>query len=423
MIKYFLILLIYFPLNAQLRLQDCYNEAITKCPLARNIALNYKSSNLTISNLDKVYYPEISLSGQLQWQNEVTKINLPLNIPGFKMPEISKDQYKLVLNVNQLVWDGGMSSALKSLESTGSELENQNLKVELYKLKQRINEAFFGIVLIKSKLRILDISKIELEQKLKILNFRIESGLILGSNADILKAEILKLDQNIEELSSGIETAYQAIELLIERKLNRNDSLIFPEIDIKAAINERLRSLRPEYELFKLSHNNLELNNDRINAKNLPKFSAYAQAGYGKPGLNFLDPDFKPLFLIGLRGNWNIYDWGIANHEHEIIKIKQELLLNQEESFTKNLEISLTKYKSDLSKLESLIQKDKEIVNLRKNIASTAYFQLENGIITATDYLSEFNSNSTAEIIAESRKVELSFAKISILTVLNYDFK
>jgi len=400
-----------------LQLSDCWESAKNNYPSRHQLDYYSKITRLKVDNLNAAYYPELSLLGQAQYQSDVTKVELNIQSPLFKIPQVPvppKDQYKVGISLNQIIWDGGVISAQKDIENIQGAVSLQNVEVELYSLKQRVNEAYFGILTLQQRMKSLEVSKSDLSEKLKTIRVRVGSGNVLQSNADILEAELLKLNQSTEELKSAKTTLLQTLGELLDRKLGNDITLDVPTVG-KDVLNTDL-SNRPEYKSFSLLKSQVEETQNLVDSKYMPKFSLYAQGMYAKPGLNMFDPDWAPYYIAGVQAKWNIWNWGSNSRENEILSVQKDIIASQEETFTKNLNIVVAKYQNDIERIQKLMEADNQIIILRKRITQVAETQMDNGTITATEYLTEFNAHYLAILNFELHKLELLQAKVNYLT-------
>ncbi|MBM2815895.1 MAG: hypothetical protein HW421_2657 [Ignavibacteria bacterium] len=414
-VKIFILIFFLLSTKAQSRLtlEECYQNAKNNYPLSKNFEKYNKLSNLKLRNLNHQYYPGMSLFGLVQYQSNVTKLPFKIPIPGITIPDIAKDQYKIGINVNQIIWDGGLTSTSIELERNSNILENQNNEIELFKLKQKINDAYFSILLLNKKAELLKIATSDLEAQLKLFNSRIENGVMLPSAATMLKAELLKISQSMDEIKSLMQTSLDALSILIGREIKDTEEISIPSLE-KNNFDINLRK-RPEYRSFDLTKSNLSIMRNLTDAKYTPKFSTFMQAAYGRPGLDMFNPDFQGFYIIGVRTSWNLWNWNVGANEKEILALRSEILDNQEKTFTINLNSVAKKYKNDIEKLGKMLAKDKEIIRLRSEILEQVKSQLDNGIITTTEYLLEFDAITNAKLNAESRQIELLKTKFDYM--------
>lgn len=421
--RYFIIFWGFLSINfilaqEQINLYDCYKLAIDNYPQKQQIPLQKSISDIKIRNYYNGYLPEIQLFGQAQYQSDATKI--AVSLPAFpdlklKLPEMSLDQYKIGVNINQVIWDGGIIANQEDLEISQILIDSTKIEVDLYNIKQRVNDLFFGILIINKKIDICNNAINDLNNKYNNINSKVNNGVILQSNADILRAEIIKLEQTYLELKSNKTSFFDMLSILLNKKIDTNSVLVVP--DSFSNVNKNNKS-RIEYSLFDYSKQGLQETKSLIQSKYYPKFSAFFQGVYGKPGLNMFDQEFKAYYIVGLKASWNIWNWYQSNREEEIISLQQKLIDIQENTFTINLDVYLTKYLNDIDKLSILINKDNEIISLKESIVKQYSSQLENGVITSSEFLTEFNSKILSNINLEIHKLELIQTKINYLTQL-----
>jgi outer membrane protein TolC len=155
-----------------------------------------------------------------------------------------------------------------------------------------------------------------------------------------------------------------------------------------------------------------------IESKRLPKAIGFATLGYGNPpGSNFFKNEFAPYYVLGASIKWNIFDWNKAKNEKQIISFQQGILDNRKNDLTDNLKRLLEAKNSEIESLKALIDRDSELITLRKKITASAESQYQNGIITATEYLNELNTERQAVINYEIHKINLSMARIEYLNI------
>ena len=414
------ILLMGIQLFAQesIDLKSCYTLAEENYPLQSQFGLYDKIIDRELDNLTAKYYPQINLIGQVTYQSDVTKIDMDISIPNVNLdfPEIDKDQYKAGITIDQMIWDGGIVSNQKEIATIQGLYNKQNVSIELYQLRQRINTSFFGILKLQENIRILELALENMNALLTQIQSAVKNGLSLQSNANIMKAEILKTEQKLSELNNSRHTALEMLSTLIEKDL-KDTKLEIPNINF--AKNDGKG--RPEFKLFDISQKQLDEMKDLADAKYLPKVFAFGQAMYGKPGLNMFDPDFQPFYIMGIKASWNFWDWSSSNREKEIVSLQKEIVKSKENTFEKNLKIGSDALFSQVDKILELIEKDKEIIELRRSIVEIFSSQLENGTIISTTYLTEFNALTSAELSYQLHLIELKEAQIDYLTQVGSD--
>jgi outer membrane protein TolC len=381
-----------------LTLEECYTQARENYPLVKQRDLIAKSNSYSVANASKGYLPQLSVFGQASYQSDVTQV--PISAPGVVV--LDKDQYKFYGEINQTLYDGGVISKQKKSIEANTAVEEQKLEVELYKIKDRVNQLFFGILMVNEQVAQTEILKKDIQSGLAKTNAAIANGTALKSSGDALQAELLKADQRAVELKA-LRSAYRdMLGLFINKSLDDNTTLVKPELGTFAeTIN------RPELKLYDYQRKSLDVQNEIVTAKNLPKFGLFFQGGYGRPALNMLNNDFDTYYIGGLRMTWSLGGLYTNKNERAIIDLNRNSLDLQRETFLFNTNLSLKLQNTEAAKLQELIRTDDEIIALRTRIKTTALAQVENGVITSNDYLREVNAEDQARQSQALHQIQL----------------
>lgn len=392
---------------------DKVNElARQNYPLIKQQDLVNKTRDISVENLQKSFLPQFSLSGQATYQSEVTKIDVPL--PGINFDHPSKDQYKILADVNQLVYDGGVIKQQKEIQQLNAGVEQQRIEVELYKLTDRINQLYLSILYIDEQLVQTGLIKKDIETGMKRVEAQVNNGVAFKSNLNVLKAEWLKADQRAIELSATRKGIIETIGLFINQTIEENTVFERP-ILTETKISFDIR--RPELQLYSSQQKLFSGQNKLIDAKNLPKASLFFQGGYGRPGLNFLKNDFDLFYTTGIRFNWSFGGLYTSKKEREQVQVNNKIVDIQKDLFLLNTNTQLKQQQSEIDKIQQLIAKDDEIIELRTSVKDAAKAQLENGVITANDYLREVNAEDQSRQTKITHQLQLLQAKINYLTI------
>lgn len=393
----------------RLEISNCYERARVNFPLIKQKELLLKSRDFSIANARTGYLPQFSIIGQATYQSDVTKV--PLEVPGFNIKTLPKDQYKIYAEMNQSLYDGGAVRQQSAIQETMAMVEDQKLEVELYRIKERINQIFFGILLVDEQLLQTELLRKDIQSGLQRTEAAIDNGTAFKTSADILKAELLRSEQRTIELSVSRKAYLDMLGLFINEALPESTILVKPAVkDISVSMEIK----RPEITLYQyqtqLYTAQQQLNNTRV----LPRVGLFVQGGYGRPGLNMLNSDFATYYIGGLRLSWNLSGFYNTNRDKEQLTLNVQGVDYQKEAFVFNTKLTLLQQQNDIQKLQQLIRVDDQIIDLRTRIKETAKAQLENGVITANDFLRELNAEDQAK---QNRSLhEIQF----LMTQFNY---
>lgn len=395
--------------DTALSLDRCYQLAKQNYPLLKQMALIEKTRDYSLANASKGYLPQLTLAGQATYQSEVTKI--PISLPGMPVSELSKDQYRIYGEINQSLTDPFMIKQQKALLKAGSEADVEKLEVELYKLKERINQIYFGILLIDAQWQQNELLKKDIRSGLQKTNAAIVNGTALRSNADMLNAELLKAEQRSTELKSNRKGFTDMLSLFINKPIDESLSLKEPPVQTPSAtIN------RPELRVFEVQKKSVAAQNKLLLAKNLPRLSLFLQAGYGRPTLNMLSNEFGTYYIGGARFSWNISGFYTYRKERGLQNLSLDAVGLQQEVFLFNTSLALKQQHSEIGKLSELVLSDKQIVALREKVKVTSGEQLANGTITALDYLNYVNAQDQANQQLLLHSIQLLMAQYTYQT-------
>jgi outer membrane protein TolC len=266
-----------------LTLDECYTKSRENYPLILQKEYIAKSKDYNVSNVWNGYFPQITINAQATYQSDVT--SLPISIPGMSIDKLTKDQYKVYADVTQTIYDGGIMSSQSGIQKSVAEIDKQKLEVELIKVKERVNQIYFGILLLDAQLVQINFVKNDLNASLSKITTALQNGTAMKSDVDVLKAELLKTDQKEIELNSSRIAYLEMLGLLINQQLNESTKLVQP---VSGSFKSEVEINRPELKLFSSQQNLIENQDGLSISKILPKASLFFQGGYGKPSLNML---------------------------------------------------------------------------------------------------------------------------------------
>lgn len=407
-----LILFLGFSVFSQekLSLEQCYTLAEENYPLAKQKKLLTTQNELDLEVIKTGKLPKIDFQAQATYQSDV--ISLPFTSPTATITPPNKDQYQATVSVNQLIYDGGLINASLAEKSASLKTQQKQVEVNLYQLKEQVNQFYFSILLLQEKRELLLAKKTQLETTLKEVKSGIKFGVLLPNSDSVLEAELLKIDQQLLEVDLNKTSLMKTLSMLIGIPVSPNTTLENTEItvDFKTKIE------RPELDLFQLRKEKVDASELLIGKKNSPKLAGFATGGYGNPGLNMLNNSFQTYYIAGIKLNWNVFDWNSTKKQRESLQVTKEIIDSEQEVFELNTAMEMTQQQSEINKISDFIASDAEIIALRKKILETSRSQLKNGVITSSAYITELTNLFEAEKKLSTHQIELQFAKANYKT-------
>jgi len=395
--------------NAQqqtISLDSCLAAAMKNHPLAGQNEIYSESSVLQQKNIDNAKLPQLNLNGQGTYQNEV--VQLLFNIPGAPAPVIPKAQYKVSVDANQLIYGGGSIDAQEIIEDYNRQINQLNNDAELYKIRERVNQLYFSILLADLNTSVIENTVSDLNSRLTKVNASVKEGVMLLSAADVLKSEILKAGQRLLEVKTQKSMLVNTMQVLTGLTIPENATFTEPVLHVDLSVYS---NLRPEFGVFGLMQQKLEATKQISIAKDRPKLFGFGSAVYGNPGFNMFKEGSAFNYIVGAKLTWNFWNWNQTSREKQILDLNSNIIENQKNAYDLANKAQVQQYLSDVQKADEFIRSDEEIIRLRKSISLSAASQLENGTITATDYVTEQLAEEQALLTRNLHKMQLLQSK------------
>jgi outer membrane protein TolC len=362
------------------------------------------------------FYPQVSVVGQATYQSEVTELNIP--IPGvtgggFKQ---KPDQYSFGVELKENLFDYGAIKTQKQIERESADLQTKQVDADLIKLKERINSLYGNIYLQQENKKILLLRTDELDAKRKKMKSSVDNGAALQSNFLVLESEYLSTEQKLEEINSNLVVWFKTLSLLTNKTLDT--TVVFADSKQETALQSTI--IRPEIKLFELQSSTLQLREKMVGRNNLPKLFVFGRGYYGRPGYNFLNNDFRPYGMVGAGLNWNISAYYTSGKDVKNLKLNNDIVSNQKRIFEINLQATMIQQQEEITKLQKMLVMDARIVETKTAIRKASSSQLDNGIITSSDYIVDLNAENQSQFNLKLHEIQLMMAKESYNTTLGY---
>lgn len=376
-------------------LDQVLNAASSHYPLVQQRDLVEQSKDFNLAALNRAFLPQLSINGQATYQSDVTELPIKINIPGFTVEGLDKDQYRATADVSQILFDGGNISAQKNITRASAAVEQQRINVELQKMREKVRQLFLGVLMMDEQIRQTEIVASDLSAGIKKMEAALKNGTAFRSQLAVLQAEEIRNRQRKTELEQTRLTLLKSLSLFTGVEYSPTMQFETP-VSIVGLPAAKIDINRPELSLYKEQEQLSLAQRKQIGVKSLPKLSLFAQGGYGRPGLNMLDNDFAWFYIAGARLNWNLGALYSLRAERQVNSISRSSINVQRELYLLNANITVEQYRNDIEKYSNLLKDDKELVALRDEIKRSAKAQLDNGIITSSDYLREVNAADQA---------------------------
>jgi outer membrane protein TolC len=399
-------------------LNDLYEKISVDYPSAKKQEIEAKIATLNEQIAGANLYPELIISGRASYQSEVTEFQAGAISP----PAISKDQYNISLGLNQVLFDGGRTRSLSELAKISGEISQANLEVEIWNVRRQLDEVYFNTILLQKQLETTNVLLKDLNEQLELVRSRVKNGVLLPGNEYVMQAEILKLKQRKIQINEAIKAGYQVINYITGIEISEQTTLELPEEE--GLVNLEIEEIqRPELMMFDAQKKMLGVQ-DKINsAQKLPQISAFANTAYGRPGYNVFDDDLHVYWMIGLKANWSFKSFRNSDKKSSIVELEQQNVSASEDAFSRQVQSSLAKVRGQISAIEEQIVLDNQVVELRRKVAEEKKNELQQGVITSTEYITELNALSKSQLNLNLHQIQLLQAKNEYKSIKGLSWK
>ena len=422
--RYFLTLLVLvgaWCVRAQ-SLEECRRLAQEHYPEIRQYDLINLAKQYNISNAARAWIPQVVFSGQATYQTATPTypdaLSSLMQANGIEMVGIRRDQYRVAIDVSQNIWDGGQSRANRAIAEAEATEQRSRVDVSLYDLQSRVDNLYFGILLLDERVAQTEALIGVLESNLARMRTYYNNGVAMQSDVDAIEAELLTARQTLGQVEASRTSYRRMLEVFIGQPLT-DETLTRPAMVVVASRT----SQRPELAMFDAQSDKLVAQRKAITTSVMPRFSAFAQGYYGYPGLDMfksmVSSEWTLNAIVGVRMSWNIGAFYTKKNNLSKLDAAERQLAIQRDVFLFNTEMQTTQDDGEIARLRSALEDDNRIVELRRSVRMAAESRLENGVIDATDLLRNIADETTATLNRTTHEIELLQATYRLKTTLN----
>lgn len=389
-------------------LEECQQAAEKNYPIIKQYGLIAQTTELTVKNIQKGWLPQITVSAQATYQSDV--VSWPENMQrmyqqmGLNMKGLTKDQYKIGVDLQQIIYDGGAIGSQRSIARHEGKVQEAQTEANLYQVRKRVNEMYFSLLLLDEQIRLNDDVKALLLSSEKKLAAMVKGGTAATSDFDNVKAERLSVAQQNESLKSQRQMLQRMLSVFCGIEVSNPEKPAAVETSASA-------SNRPEIRLFDNQLKLTEVQEKALDTKLRPTLGLYAQGYYGYPGLNMFEDMISRKWslngIVGIKLSWNV--GALYTHKNDKAKLKaqRELIENAREVFLFNNNMEQIQQTENVSRYRTMMQGDDEIIALRTNVRKAAESKLVHGIIDVNSLLREINNENAAKVQQAIHEIDM----------------
>lgn len=407
---------------AQPSVERCKEMAREHYPLIRRYGLIEQSRDYTLSNAARAWLPQVTLSGQATLQSDVVswpeEFESMLAMQGLDMPGIRRDQYKVQIDVQQTLWDGGKSRTDRAIAEGEAAQERMSTEVELYAVDSRVEDIYFGILLMQEQQRQIGEMMQRLQTNLDQVNALVENGMAMQADADAVEVQLLTQRQSLGQVEARLQSFRRILGLFIGEELGKAP-LPMPVAEEPVGYD----SERPELRLMDAQMALLQAREQMVDVSLAPRVAIFAQGYYGYPGLNMFENMVSHRWtlngIVGVRMNWNISSLYTSKTSRRQLQNARDNVMLQREVFAFNSRLQAEQESAEVRRIREAIADDDRIVALRSRVREAAEVRLQEGMIDMHDLLGKISDETTAKIARSTHQIELVKAIYDLKHTLN----
>lgn len=390
-------------------LEECQQAAERNYPLIRQYGLIAQTTELTVSNIQKGWLPQVSASAQATLQSDVVswpeQMQSVYQQMGLDMRGLRKDQYRVGIDVQQMVFDGGAISSQKNIAREQGKVQEAQNEVTMYQVQRRVNEMYFGLLLLDKQIQLNHDLQEVLAANERKLSSMYERGTAAKSDYQTVKAERLNVVQQV--------SSFQAQRNAVARMLSMFCGLEVKDLEKPQATSLGMQSAgqRPELKSIDAQLRLADAQEKALDAALMPKLSVFVQGYYGYPGYNMFEDMMSHRWswngLIGARLSWNIGALYTRKNDKAKIQLQRDMATTNRDVFLFNNQLEQIRQNEDIERYRRLMASDEEIIALRSSVRKAAESKLAHGIIDVNDLVREINNENAARLQMSVHEIEM----------------
>jgi outer membrane protein TolC len=358
---------------------------------------------LKLENVKRSRYPELNMNGKATYQSDV--ISFQLDQPGFTLdfPEMPNEQFGINLDLSQVIFDGGHSKSRRAYELASTAAALQQVQVDLHALKQQVTGIYFSTLMLQATRKNLSVALENLSARQKVLRSAVENGVAEEADLKVIQVEMMKTLQTISELDARRKGAVRALSVYMGQEIEETAFLEKPLLEMAGSDS----LYRPELVYFQRSSELLEAGKKLQQVKRMPRLYAFGQAGVGMPGYNMLNDQVDSYYMVGAGVQWKIWDWNTVNREQQILSAQQQVVEHAKESFSIQVRAGIENELAQMAHYRNAMVLDDKMLQMRMEITAAAASKVDNGVISATEYLQVLNEEQLARIARTGHHIRM----------------
>jgi outer membrane efflux protein len=389
-------------------LEECQQAAEKNYPLIKQYGLIAKTTQLTVKNIQKGWLPQVTASAQATYQSAVTawpeSMQSIYQQMGLNMKGLRKDQYKIGVDLQQTIYDGGAISSQRNIAQQEGKVQEAQTETNLYQVRRRVNEMYFSLLLLNEQIQLNEDVKALLQSSEKKLSAMVKGGTAATSDLDNVRAERLSVEQQNENLKQQKQMLQRMLSVFCGLEVNNTQKPA--PVQIASSVNHR-----PEMHLYNSQLELTEAKEKALDTQLRPKLGLFAQGFYGYPGLNMFEDMMNRKWslngIVGIKLSWTVSAFYTHKNDKARLSAQREMIENAREVFLFNNKLEEIQQNENINRYQTMMKSDDEIIVLRTNVRKAAESKLTHGIIDVISLLREINNENAAKTQQSIHEIDM----------------
>jgi outer membrane protein TolC len=405
------------PVKDTVTLQMCKDSALAHHPTTDKLALADQIATTKQEMLGKNYLPQLSTQGRASYQSDVPELNV--DIPRVELPQLPHDHYRGAAKILQLIYDGGANRVQKQLAQLDAQADRKKVAKQHHQVQSLVMSFYFARLLAAKNQATLDSTMAFLQARYSSLQAAVAKGVATKQDLYLLEVQIEELRKKKYELRTKAQTAVKVLAHLTNMPLDTSTTFRIPDITSSLA-KQALK--RPTLQHLSLQQQKLQKQERLVAAQRWPKISLEAQGGGGYPNpYNLFDDSFSPFYFIGLNFSWAVWDWGQIDKQQTTLRLRSKMVAQEKAAFQQRVNTKLIEKKQAIERLQGLIKKDRNVLEMKKKVRRIAAQKRERGTISTTTYLNKVSEAAQAKLTLDKHRIEHAKARAEYNHMMGQD--
>lgn len=409
-------------LQAQnITLGECLEAATAHHPTTEQMQLQGKLGEELREALWLAYVPQLSLEASANYLSDVVELDIKMpevmgiKVPPPDIPQLPHFQYNTYLQVTQLIWDGGRVKAGTEAIKSETAVQQAEAEVRSKKVRDAVVELYFALLLVDKQMELQKVVIEEFARQADKITSLLATGMASENDLDLVTVEQIKAKQTSDQLQQSRKALLETLSIYTGLKLSEGTVAQLPSLPtITTEKGSRVAPNRAEHLLLDSKIKSSSADWKAYLAKGMPTLALFARGGYGRPGLNMMNPDPSFYYIAGAKLSWNFGKLYDLSTQKKKLHQSQRLVELERASLEKEIQRELSEAYNEVERYETQLTSDRLLVDTLERVLNRTKKSEEEGTLATSEYLEQKSKLDAAKRTLEVDQLQLLRAKYRV---------